>query len=458
MRSGAADPLRLNPAVKSEIRATLRLALPLVLAELGWMAMGIVDTMFVGRIGAEALGAVGLGAQIYYAIAICAGGLLLGLDTVISQAHGASDEALCNEWLAQGLWLAAMFVPLVMYSIWGIEPVLRALSVDRNVIATMGPYLRALNWSTPALFAYFALRRYLQSLGIVRPVMAVLVTANLINLAGNWILVLGNLGAPRLGAEGSGWATCISRAYMAIMLAAVAAPHALARKSSWRPQARKLHQLLRLGGPAAGQIGLEFAVFTAATILIGRLSAVALAASQIALVTVSTTYMMPLGISSAAAVRVGHALGRGAPASAGRAGWAALGLGAAIMALAAIALLSVPGLIARWFTPAAEVTAAAAVILRVAAFFQLFDGLQVVATGALRGAGDTRTPALCHFAGYWLVGLPVGAALCFRAGWGAPGMWTGLCAGLIVIGTVLALVWRRTARRWSPAMQGADAA
>ena len=433
-----------------EIRATLHLAVPLILAELGWMAMGIVDTMFVGRVGAEAIGAVGLGALIYFVIAICLGGILLSMDTVVAQAHGARNPELCRTWLVQGLWLAGFLTPLAMGLVWAAEPVLPALGIDRTVLATARPYLRALNWGTPGLLAYFALRRYLQAVGIVRPVMIVLITANLVNLAGNWILVLGNLGAPKMGAEGSGWATCISRSYMAAALAIVVLRHLRreerpATKYSARPDARRIHELVALGLPIAGQIGIEVAVFAFVAILVGRISAVALAANQIAIMTVSTTYMAPLGISSAAAVRVGHALGRGDPAGARRSGWAALALGAAAMSCAAIALLGVPLWIARVFTPVPDVIGAAATILRIAAFFQLFDGLQVVATGALRGAGSTRIPALCHFAGYWMIGLPVGAVLCFRWGLGAPGLWVGLSLGLILIGIVLVLVWNRTA-------------
>jgi MATE family multidrug resistance protein len=155
------------------------------------------------------------------------------------------------------------------------------------------------------------------------------------------------------------------------------------------------------------------------------------------------TYMMPLGISSAAAVRVGQAIGRGDREGMARAGWMALGLGAAVMSCAAVALLVFPHWIARLFTPEAEVIAAGVVLLRIAAFFQLFDGLQVVATGALRGTGDTHTPMICHFMGYWVIGLPLGWLLCFRGGMGAAGLWIGLSAGLVVIGVVLVEVWRR---------------
>jgi MATE family multidrug resistance protein len=432
---------------RPELLATVRLGTPLVLAELGWMAMGLVDTAFVGRVSAEALAGVSLGAILFYGVAVCGGGLLLGMDTLVSRAFGAGEREESRAWLWNGVWLAVGLVPVVMGCVALLEPVLVATGIDPAILRTARPYVRALNWSTAPLFLYFALRRYLQAIHVVRPVMFALVSANLVNLAGNWVLVLGNLGAPRMGAEGSGWATCISRIYMAAVLvgALVWRDRGVLRTRQW-PEWRRITELVRLGLPAAGQLGLEIGVFSLVTVLVGKFNAIQLAGHQIALVTVSTTYMMPLGISSAAAVRVGHALGRADSKAAVRSGWTALGLGAAVMSAASIVLLTVPRWIARIFTVDASVIEAAVVLLRVAAFFQLFDGLQVVATGALRGVGDTRTPMLAHFAGYWLVGLPMGAVLCFHYGLGAAGLWAGLSMGLILIGIALALWWWRISR------------
>jgi len=428
----------------------IRLGAPLVLAELGWMAMGVVDTMFVGRVGAEALGAVGLGTMVFYGIAICAAGVLLGLDTLVARAFGAGDRNDYHRSLVSGVWMAVFMIPVVMGAVWALGEILPSVGVNQTVLDATRPYLHALIWSVPPLLIYFALRRYLQALHIARPVMITLLTANLVNLAGNWLLVLGHLGAPRLGAEGAGWATCLSRVYMAGALAYILLKHdPEVLRISWKPEAARIWALIKLGAPAAGQMAVEIGVFATVTVLVSKLNATALAGHQIALTTVSTTFMMPLGISSAAAVRVGFALGRGDRHGAARAGWTALGLGAAVMSGAAVVLLAVPEWIARVFTPDAAVIATAATILRVAAFFQLFDGLQIVVTGSLRGAGDTRTPMVCHLIGYWVIGLPLGAMLCFSRGLGAPGLWIGLSTGLIAIGVVLTAYWRRTAREWS---------
>jgi len=205
--------------------------------------------------------------------------------------------------------------------------------------------------------------------------------------------------------------------------------------------------LIALGFPAAMQITLEIGVFALVTALIGRLGAVALASNQIALNTVSITYMVPLGISSAAAVRVGQAIGRKDLRGAGDAGGTAIFLGAAFMTAASIALLAFPRWIARAYTPDEAIIHSTIALLAAGAAFQLFDGIQTVATGALRGLGDTRTPMLCHFTAYWVIGLPLGAWLCFRRGWGAFGLWAGLSLALILIGIVLLLVWRHRVRQ-----------
>lgn len=435
---------------ESELRGTLRLAGPIVLAELGWIAMGNVDVMAVGRVGGDAIAAVSLGTTVFYTVAICASSVLLGMDTLVSQAFGAKDLDRARHSLVQALWVSLILIPAVMGIVTGFEPLLPKFGVDSLVLLGTRPYLRTLNWSAPPLVLYFCLRRYLQALGVVRPVMWVLLTANLVNLAGNWILDFGHFGLPALGAVGAAWATLISRVYMAAALLIILwrrdpAVRRLTAGGRWRPELRGIRDLFHLGLPAAGQVGVEYGVFTLTTILISRLNATALAAHQIALSTVYTTYMLPLGFSSAAAVRVGQGLGRGDGPSASRSGWTAVGLGGAIMSVAAVVLLTIPRAIARLFTPEIEVIAGAASLLRIAAFFQLFDGLQVVTTGALRGAGDTRTPMLCHFFGYWMVGLPLGVWLCFTKGWGASGLWTGLSAGLILIGIALTFLWRRAA-------------
>jgi MATE family, multidrug efflux pump len=440
--------------LRAEFRPTLRLALPLVLAELGWMSMAIVDTMMVGRLpnSAVAIGAVSLGGILVHVLAFFGGGLLVGLDTLVSQAFGAGQREDCHRSLLHGIYLSLVLSPLLMAPVWFFGPLLRAARIAPDVVALTMPYAKAMAWGTMPLLLYFAVRRCMQAMNIVRPIAFALITANIINAVGNWILIYGKLGAPRMGVVGSGWSTAWSRIYLAAVLVGYLLWYDRRHRTQLlrtpiQPELTRIRRLIALGFPTAMQVTLEIGVFALVTALIGRLGAISLASHQIALNTVSFTYMVPLGISSAAAVRVGQAIGRREPRAASAAGGTAIFLGAAFMALAGIALLLFPRAIARIYTPDAAVIHSTVLLLAAGAAFQLFDGIQTVATGALRGAGDTRTPMLCHFTAYWIIGLPLGAWLCFRRGWGALGLWIGLSLALILIGIVLLLTWRRTVRR-----------
>jgi MATE family multidrug resistance protein len=317
------------------------------------------------------------------------------------------------------------------------------------------PYLRATAWSTFPLLIYAAFRRYLQATGRVRPVMVALVSANVVNAAGNWVLVFGHLGAPAMGVEGSGWATTLSRLYLALALVGYTVwnerryPSGLWR-TSWRPDPARLRRLLGLGLPAALHVTLEVGVFGVATALAARLDAASLAAHQVVLNVASVTFMIPFGLASAGAVRVGQALGRRDPGSAVRAGWTTLALGAGFMAAAGVVIGLAPRAILRSFTDDPGVLAAGTALMFVAAGFQLFDGVQAVTTGNLRGAGDTRTPMAAGLVAYWVLGLPVGYALAFSAGLGVVGLWLGLSLGLIATAAVLLRAWARAARAMAP--------
>jgi MATE family multidrug resistance protein len=425
----------------------VRLAAPLALAELGWMAMGLLDTIMAGRLGAAAVGAGGLGAMLFYPIAICGTGLLLGMDTLVAHAYGAGDVQDCRRTLINGVWLALLLTAPLFALLRGLTPLLRITGTNPKTLALFGPFVDALTWGILPLLLYTAFRRYLQAVNIVKPVTFALVSANVINAAGNWALMFGHWGAPAMGLEGSGWSTSLSRLYMAAVLAVAILwnerrTQSLLFAMSWRPRWSRIRTLIELGLPAAGQILLEGAVFGIVTVFAARLDEASLAAHAIAVNVIATTYMVPLGISSAAAVRVGQAFGAKDWRGVAHRGWTAIALGASFMATAGVVLAAAPRLILGVYTIDASVAGVGALLLRIAALFQLFDGVQVVATGALRGLGDTRTPMMAHFAGYWLLGLPVAYALCFRAQWGAPGIWTGLSAALIAIGLMLVTVWR----------------
>jgi MATE family multidrug resistance protein len=427
------------------------LAAPVVVAELGWITMGMVDTLMVGPLGAEAIGAVGLGSALFIAVGIFAMGMLLGLDTLVSQAFGAGRMDECHRWLVHGVVLALMLtVPTTLLLFW-MSATLDRWGINPEVLRLVRPYLDAVAWSTPALLVYFAFRRYLQGLGVVRPIMVTLIGANLLNVLANWALIFGHLGLPPLGVAGAAWATVLSRVVMAVSLGAVI----LGRERRYRPRLMdtpmtvewaRLRRLIALGAPAAGQLTLEVGVFAAGSALAGRMLPASLAAHQIALNLAGFTYMVPLGLASAGAVRVGHAIGRGDAAGAARAGWTALLFGVVFMSGAALAFITIPRVLISAFTSDPGVLELGAGLLAVAAVFQLFDGLQGVGTGVLRGLGDTRTPMLWNLAGHWGIGLPLAYLLAFRFGLGVIGLWWGLSSGLIICGIALLVVWSHRIR------------
>jgi MATE family multidrug resistance protein len=425
-----------KPNLSRELRTVLGLSLPVIIAELGWMFMGVVDTIMVGPLGPTAIGAVSIGGILFDALAICGLGVLLGLDTLVSQAWGAGRPDDCRRSLWQGLYLAVAMSPVIMGALQVMPGLMRAAKVHAGVLSFAVPYMQTMAWSVLPLLMYAALRRYLQSTGLVRPVMIALVTANLVNVAGNAVLI------PRYGVEGAGWATFGSRVYMAALLAVYAVARHPRLLRPYPVDIQRIRELLRLGLPAAGQILLEVGVFAMATVLAGKLIPDALAAHQIVLMIVGTTFMVPLGVSSAGAVLVGQAIGRNDPVAAKHSGWLSIGTGAAFMSLASLLLVGAPGLLIGVFTKNTDVLAIAVPLVGIAAVFQVFDGIQVVTTGVLRGAGNTRTPMLANLMGHWLLGLPTGYVLCFNFGFGVSGLWIGLSTGLIVVGTILLGVWR----------------
>jgi MATE family multidrug resistance protein len=430
----------------------LNLATPVVLAELGWVTMGIVDTIMVGGLGPDAIGAVGLSSMLFIAVGVFAMGLLLGLDPLVAQAFGARRLDECHRWLVDGIWLGLLVAPPMLGVLFAIGASLPHWGLPPEVLVLVRPYLAILTWSLPPLLLYVAFRRYLQAMNHVGAVMFALLAANIVNAFANWVLVYGRFGAPAMGVPGSAVATLVSRILMAAWLFIVIVRHEahVTPRLGDTPMGldlSRVRRLFALGFPAAGQTVFEVGVFAAATALAGRVSATALAAHQIALNLAALTFMVPFGLSSAAAVRVGQALGRGDPRGAATAGWTAIAIGLTFMSAAAIVFLLIPRLLIRAFTTDGTVIDVGVSLLFVAAVFQLFDGLQGVTTGALRGLGNTHTAMLWNLAGHWLVGLPLGYLLCFGWGLGVVGLWWGLSTGLIICGIGLLRVWIKEGTR-----------
>src|SRR5687768_40609 len=450
----------MSPSIRREFFPMLRIAIPVVMAELGWMAMGVVDTIMVGPLGPEAIGAAGVGNSMHIAFAIFGMGVLLGLDTLVSQAFGARDIRQCHRLFFDGLSVAALLtlpilalLALVWFAIpsFGFHPAVEPL---------LESYFGIVILSTPFLLAYATCRRYLQGMHAVTPIMFALVTANVINAAANWTLIYGHLGFPALGVAGAAWATLISRIYMlAVLLIAVwlvdkkrtreagADDHQESLwRVDWRFDTTRLRRLLALGLPAASQYTAEVGVFALATALSGMLDPISSASHQIALNMAGVAFMIPLGMGSAGAVRVGHAVGAGDRPRASAAGWTAIILGTGFMVASGLAFVLMPEDLIRLFSDDPNVLRVGTSLLLLAAVFQLFDGIQGVITGTLRGLGDTRTPMVVNLLAHWFVGLPISYTLCFIIGWGVYGLWVGLSLGLIIVGVILLYVWTHKIR------------
>jgi multidrug resistance protein, MATE family len=452
----------MSPSIRRELVPMLRIAIPVVTAELGWMAMGVVDTVMVGPLGPEAISAAGVGNSMHIAFAIFGMGVLLGLDTLVSQAYGAKRIRECHRLFFDGLTLAALLALPIMVLLLAVWFAIPSLGFHAAVKPPLASYFGVVMLSTPFLLAYATCRRYLQGMHAVTPVMIALITANLINAASNWALIYGHLGFPALGVTGAAWATVISRAYMFVVLAAAvwwidkkrtleagADAHAESLwHAGWTFDPMRLRRLLALGLPAASQYTAEVGVFAAATALSGMLDPISSASHQIALNLAGVAFMIPLGMGSAGAVRVGHAICAGDRPRASAAGWTAIMLGTGFMLGSGVAFVLMPEQLIELFSRDPDVLRVGTSLLLLAAVFQLFDGIQGVITGTLRGIGDTRTPMIVNLLAHWLVGLPLGYTLCFFLGWGVYGLWVGLSLGLIIVGVILLWVWTKKIRNY----------
>ncbi len=471
-RLGYALPMRLRlNDIRSELPPLIHLALPLIAGELGWIAMSLVDTIMLGHLpdSALAMSAAALAQVLFNTLCFGVGGVLLGLDTLISQALGAKEQHEANRWLLHGLVMAVALSALLIGLFAVCPALLLHLPVDRAILAQAVPAMQGLNYGTLPLLLYFTLRRYLQAAHHGRPIAFALISANLVNAAADWLLIFGHrwqiightLAIPAFGVTGSSWATSFARVYlMAVLLFAVWRADrrhhygliaGLGQKVSRRIEFQHLLRLFLLGAPAGAAIFVEIAIFALVTALIATFGRLQLAGHEVALQCASTTFMVPFAISAATSVRVGHAIGRmrtGAATAANvvAAGWSGVGTGAAFMLCASVLLLTIPAQIARLFTPDRNVIAAAVPLLLVAAGFQFFDGVQITATGALRGAGNTTAPFLTQLVCYWFVGMPLGILLGFREKLGAAGLWLGLLIALTCGAFAMCFLWHRTTR------------
>ena len=429
-----------NKPTRADFRALLRLAAPLVLIQVGTMLMGVVDTIMVGQVSPAALASVALGNMYFFSFSIFGMGVLFALDPIVAQALGARDELAVRRGLQRGLILALVISVPIALVLLTVRPVLELVGQPPEVIPDAAGYVYRNALSVWAFYVFVVLRQTLQAHHRVVPIGVTVVVANLVNVALNYVWIFGHFGFPAMGVIGSAWATTVSRWLMAAMLLALGwrtlkpylthvAPNLL--------DVRPLVRMVKLGLPIGAQMMLEGGAFNIVALLMGWLGVAQVAAHQIALNLASLTFMVPLGVSSAAAVIVGHAVGRGDPAGVRRSTVASLVVGAGFMLCTGVLFVAVPEPLAGLYTRDATVLMLAALLLPIAGVFQVFDGLQVVAIGLLRGLGDTRMPMIVNIVGFWCIGIPVSLWLGFGLDYGAQGLWWGLVVGLVIVAVFL---------------------
>jgi MATE family multidrug resistance protein len=438
----------------SEWRAVASIAMPVVAVQVGIMLMGVVDTLMVGRVSAQALAGVALGNLYVFNVMVISMGALMALDPLVSQAVGAADDVGVTRAVQRGVILALALALTTMLAMLPARPLLQLFQQPLDVIPGATAYVHISAAGMIPFLVFVVLRQTLQALHRLAPIVLTIVIANVINGVLNWILIFGHWGAPAMGVVGAAIATVIGRWAMCGLLLFLAwkelRPHlgaldrdSLALQPMWR--------MLALGLPIGLQQFLEVSAFAAVGLLMGRFGTVQVASHQIAINLAALTFMVPLGVGAAAAVRVGHAIGAGDTPRSRHAAWIAYALGGGFMCATAALFLLLPRQLAELYTPDATLIAIAGSLIPIAGFFQVFDGLQAVGAGVLRGLGDTRVPLIAMLSGYWLIGVPVSLLLGFRSGMGPQGLWWGFVAGLASVAIFLLLrvraLFRRTVAR-----------
>lgn len=451
----ALDPAFPAAPWRAEARATLALGWPIILTNVSMASIGATDVLMVGWLGPEELAASSLGFNLAMLLTIFGMGLVNAGSPMMASEIGrrASSVRDIRRTFRQTLWLIAMLtVPLVAL-LWNTGAVLELLGQNARLAALAQDYIRAYLWSIPLFLVTMAIRNFLAALE--RPMWSLIigVIGVIANIGFNYVLIFGELGVPAFGIVGAGLGSVLTNALMLGLMVAVVSRDRRFRRYHlfgrwWRADWARFRTLTKLGLPIGISLALEGGVFIAAVLLMGLISTAAVAAHAVALQIASLTFMVPMGLAQAATVRVGVGHGRGDPAHVRRAGWVSFVLGTGFMTATATLLWLMPGTLAGLFidraNPAnAEVIMLAIQFLTVAAFFQIFDGAQVVGQGMLRGLHDTFVPMLFALFGYWIIGIGVGAWLAFERGWGGAGIWTGLATGLGIVAVLMLGRWLR---------------
>jgi MATE family multidrug resistance protein len=444
---------RHNPELRRDLGSILKLGLPLVVNNLAISAMGLADTVITGHYATHDQAAVSIGFN-YYQIFYLAGlGVLMAVSPITAHAYGAGRHRSVGDFTRQALWLSfGLALALIATMLLLFAPVMRLVGVDPAIVPLAHQYVRAMAFGLPGILAFLALRYTSEGLGRTRPAMYASVLGLAATVLFDYVLVFGKLGLPALGALGCGITTVFVKWLMfASLLYYIRRrrffrPFELFHAFAW-PNRERLREIVALGLPIAGSVSAEGTLFSVAGLIMGSFGAQTVAAHQSALSYASLMFMVPLAMHSATTVYVGHANGRGEPAAARRAGFAGIALCTAIMTVSAIVILCGHEWIARLYSRDPIVQGLTASLLLLAGIFQIGDGLQVGAAGALRGFRDTRVPMLLNVIAYWAIGFPLAYGLGVAAHFGPRGVWWGLIAGILACACLLNLRYRSVSLR-----------
>ena len=433
----------MSERIKAEWRALTAIAVPVVIVEIGMMLMAAVDTVLIGHYSPDAVAAVAIGHLYFFNLVVLPLGTLMALDPLVSQAVGANDEIAMRRAIQRAALLSVVFGAIASLGALPAEWLLRAFRQPTTVIPDTVSYIHISAAAVPAFLMFTVVRVALQAMHRIAPIVIAIVIGNVVNVVLNWALIYGRWGAPELGVDGSAIATVIARWTMFFALLALAwkqlRPH-LTMIDPVSFTARPIGKMLALGIPIGFQMQLEFGAFATVGLLMGAFGAVQVAAHQIALNLAALTFMVPMGVSAAGAVRVGHAIGSGDQPRARLAARLSYVLAAAFMTTTELLFLLVPEELASLYTDDSALIAITASLIPIAGMFQVFDGLQVIGAGVLRGLGDTRVPLVAMLTAYWIIGVPTSLYLAYRSGLGPQGLWWGFVAGLSSVS--LFLLWR----------------
>lgn len=436
---------------RTELRATLALAWPLILANLTMQLIQATDVVLLGWLGPKELAAAALALSLSFGMILFALGVLTASSPMMASALGARSNAVrdVRRTFRQALWAAAIMTMPTLFVLWHAEKVILAFGQEPELARLAGWFLRGYMWVIPPWMLFQVMRNFVSAMERPGWVLVISSAGIPLNALVSWSLIFGHFGLPKLGLIGAGIGSSIVWTAMALALAIVIMTDRQFRRFHlfgrfWRPDWPRFRQMFRLGGPIGLTMGFEGGVFSAAAYLMGLFGAPSVAAHQIALQVAATTFMVPLALGQAATVRVGLSYGRGDRDGIRLAGWTAFGLSTTFMAVMALLMFAFPRDLITLFlddTPAnATVISLGVSFLLVAALFQIVDGAQVVGAGMLRGLHDARVPMMFALFGYWAIGLGVGVALAFAMDWRGIGIWTGLAAGLGVV--AILMLWR----------------